>query len=80
MLALAAAKCGKWAWQYRIPGRWLTIAELRAGKRGYTTHVDVNAAFQGGTHWDPGPHFPRDWFLQKCRYWRRQVYLDRKRP
>jgi len=77
MLNLAAAKAAKWCWQYKIPRRWLTIAELRADKRGLTTHVDVNAAFKGGTHWDPGPNFPRTEFLSRVRYWYKQIVLER---
>ena len=79
MLALAAAKTAKWCWQHKIPRRWLNIAELKAGKRGLTTHVDVNAAFQGGSHWDPGPNFPRDLFIGKVRYWYEQIRLERER-
>ncbi len=79
MLNRAAAKAGKWCWQYKIPRRWLTVAELRAGKRGLTTHVDVNAAFKGGTHWDPGPHFPRAWFLERVRHYYAEIVKERTR-
>ncbi len=79
MLDRAAAKVAKWCWQYGIPRRWLTIAELHAGKRGLTTHADVNAAFKRGSHWDPGPGFPRDWFLERVRYWYAEIVKDRER-
>jgi len=78
MLERAAFRCAKWCWQYKIPRRWLTIAELRADKRGLTTHVDVNAAFLGGSHWDPGPNFPRDYFIRKVRYWYERIRLERQ--
>jgi hypothetical protein len=80
MLDRAAAKAAKWCWQYRIPRRWLTVAQLKAGKRGLTTHADVNDAFKRGSHWDPGPGFPRDWFLERVRHWYRQIVIDRTKP
>lgn len=40
-----------------IPLRFLTRSELKAGERGVTTHQDCSAVF-GGTHQDPGKHFP----------------------
>jgi len=77
MLDRAAAKVAKWCWQYKIPRRWLTVEEVRAGKRGLTTHNDVNAAFKGGSHWDPGTGFPMAWFLQRVRYWYAEIVKDR---
>lgn len=65
MLELAAEQVAAWCYAYRLPARWVSVPALRAGTaRGLTTHVDVNAAFKQGTHWDPGPGFPRDLFLQ----------------
>lgn len=58
-----ALRC-KW---YGIPIRFLTVEQLRAGRRGLTTHYDVNTAFHGGTHWDPGHGFPRDVLLKQIR-------------
>ena len=71
LLRRAAWKCAKWAWQYRIPRRWLTVAELLADKRGFTTHVDVNAAFHKSDHTDPGKGFPRDVFMRYVRLYPR---------
>jgi len=79
MLDRAAAKVAKWCWQYDIPRRWLTVAKLKANGRGLTTHVDVNAAFKRGSHWDPGPGFPRDWFLARVRHWYSEIAKDRAR-
>ena len=79
MLDRAAAKVAKWCWQYGIPRRWLSVAELRAGGRGLTTHVDVNAAFKRGVHWDPGPGFPRDWFVERVRHWYAVIVKERSR-
>lgn len=64
----AAYKCARWAFAYRIPRRWLTVAELRAGARGFTTHADASIAFPPNDgHHDPGPHFPRAMFLARVR-------------
>ena len=54
MLERAAAKTARWCWLYGIPRRWLSVDELRADRRGMTTHVDVNHAFGRGDHWDLG--------------------------
>lgn len=64
MLDRAAYKVAVWCWSYDVPRRWLEPNELRLRRRGITTHYDVNKAFGGGTHWDPGPNFPRDHFIQ----------------
>lgn len=63
MLDRAAFKVAMWCFHYQIPVRWVGPAGLRRGRKGLTTHNDVNAAFEHGTHWDPGPGFPRDVFL-----------------
>lgn len=60
---LAALKCI----QYNIPVVWLSSADLIAGKRGFTSHVNVTNAFHKSTHTDPGPAFPVDQYLQYVR-------------
>jgi N-acetyl-anhydromuramyl-L-alanine amidase AmpD len=50
---LAAVLCRKW----NIPCRRVTKDDLKRGLPGITGHVDCSEAF-GGTHWDPGPHWP----------------------
>ena len=51
--------------RHDIPIVWLTPEQLKAGRAGIAGHVDVTAAFNGGKgHWDPGPSFPRDVFLE----------------
>lgn len=53
-----------WAATYGIAvDRFLTVGELRAGRGGLTTHVDVDKAWPSTGHWDPGPWFPRREFL-----------------
>lgn len=74
MLRRASAKCAMWAWRYGIPVRMLTVAQVRAGRmKGFTTHVDVNMAFKRGTHWDPGPNFPREWFMERTKEFYEQI-------
>ncbi|QSI50013.1 peptidoglycan-binding protein [Thermobispora bispora] len=64
MLKIAAGVVATWATKYGIPIVKLTPAEVRAGKKGICGHADVTNAYPGtGDHWDPGPHFPWDHFL-----------------
>lgn len=58
------------AWLCRtlsIPARWLTVAQLRAGERGLCTHADVSNAWGQTDHTDPGPNFPKDWYLRQVQ-------------
>lgn len=53
---------------FGIPARWLSPAEVAAGASGICGHGDVTAAFSiYGGHSDPGPNFPRDYFVDLCR-------------
>jgi hypothetical protein len=63
LLERAAYKVARWCYHYNIPVRWVAPRGLKLGRRGLTTHADVNAAFKRGTHWDPGPGFPKVAFL-----------------
>ncbi len=47
--------------------RWLAPGDLVAGRRGITGHVDVSRAFELSDHWDPGPGFPVESFLDTVR-------------
>ena len=63
--------------KYNLPVRRLSVAEVRAAyyapadqrPRGICGHVDVTAAYpeDQGDHWDPGPNFPWDEFLDMVR-------------
>lgn len=65
LLERAAWKVAVWCYRYSIPARWLSDRQLANGtSRGLTTHVQVNKVFRGGSHWDPGPGFPRAYFLE----------------
>jgi N-acetyl-anhydromuramyl-L-alanine amidase AmpD len=51
----------------RIPVRWLVAEDLVAARRGITGHADVSRAFGASDHWDPGPGFPVERFLDRVR-------------
>lgn len=55
--------------KYRIPIRHLTNEELAAGKRGIVGHNQVSNVYKKSSHWDPGPDFPWDVFMERVRYW-----------
>lgn len=55
--------------RYNIPIGWTGPNGVRAGQRGICGHDTITAAFpeDGGTHRDPGPHFPWPSFLAYVR-------------
>lgn len=66
MLHRAAPYWRQRAEMWGIPHRWLTVAEVAAGKAGFCTHHDISRAFPNVStgHWDPGPEFPKARFLE----------------
>jgi len=60
---LVAQKCK----EYDIPVVWLHPADLRAGKRGITGHVQVSEAFRKSDHSDPGKGFPVQAYLGRVK-------------
>lgn len=60
---LVADLCRRW----RIPPRWLVAGDLLAGRRGITGHSEVSRAYGKSDHWDPGPGFPVETFLDRVR-------------
>lgn len=58
-LRRAAYKAALHAKKYDIPIRWLTVAQLRAGQKGFATHAMCTQAF-GGNHTDPGKQCPTE--------------------
>lgn len=55
-----------------IPPKVLTDAELRTRTTaGIVTHAQCVRVF-GGDHWDPGPHFPMEYFASMCRQYTSQ--------
>lgn len=79
MLDRAAFKVAMWCFHYRIPRRWVGPVGLKLKRKGLTTHADVNRAFGRGSHWDPGPGFPKTWFLDRVQHWHAEIVADRSR-
>lgn len=73
MLARTAVLTAELCLKYDLPPVFLTPADLRAGRRGITTHANVSAAFGQSSHWDPG-FWPRRRFMLMVR----DAYHDRK--
>ena len=67
MLELSAELAAKKCKEYNIPVTWLQPADLRAGKRGITGHVQVSQAFKRSDHHDPGGDFPVQAYLALVR-------------
>lgn len=68
MLRRSAARAAQDAAELGIPAVHLTPAQVRAGGRGFCGHIDVTNAYQvRGGHWDPGPNFPWDHYLDMVR-------------
>jgi N-acetyl-anhydromuramyl-L-alanine amidase AmpD len=67
VLARAATLVADVCRRRRIPVRWLLADDLRADRRGITGHVEVSRAYGLSDHWDPGPGFPIEGFLDRVR-------------
>lgn len=66
-LKQAAIVTAAWCEKYNLPAVRLTRAELKAGRRGITSHVDVSAVYKQSDHSDPGPNFPWDYLLAEVK-------------
>ena len=63
MLQRSAALTAQLCRKHNIPVRWLSPADLKAGRRGITSHANVSLAWRRSNHTDPGRDFPREQFL-----------------
>lgn len=80
LLERAAYKVAVWCYRYKIPARWLSDRQLGNGTaRGLTTHAQVNRVFHRGSHWDPGPGFPEEFFLSLVKEFLQELESDRDR-
>lgn len=66
---LAAKRAAEAARRHNIPIRWLSLAQIRNGERGFCTHADISATLGGTNHTDPGRGFPFAIFLQMVQQW-----------
>ncbi len=66
MLELSASLVAKLCVKHAIPPRRLSPTDLKEpGVRGICGHVDATKATGVGSHWDPGPNFPWDWYMAR---------------
>jgi hypothetical protein len=70
----AALRC-RW---YGIPPYFIGAKDLKAGKRGVTTHNECSKAF-GGSHWDPGFGWPRLYFMNRLRHHYKLLWHEKRR-
>ena len=66
-LRVAAPQFADWSLRHKIPLRWLTRGQLKAGLKGLTTHADISVVYRRSSHTDPGVHFPKAEFLKLIR-------------
>lgn len=62
----AAYKTAYHCLKFGIPTAWRSAADLKANKEGITSHLECSKAF-GGNHTDPGPNWPRYYFMKRVR-------------
>jgi N-acetylmuramoyl-L-alanine amidase/Putative peptidoglycan binding domain len=67
MLERSATLTAELCKKHKVPPVWLFPADLRAGKRGITSHKNVSAAFKKGNHWDPGEGFRVERYITMVR-------------
>jgi len=66
LLNTTAKVAAEWSRRYDIPVDFVDAEELKAGRKGITTHAEITKAFYGGSgHFDPGKNFPMREFLSR---------------
>lgn len=66
-LSRGAWKVADWCKKHNIPIQFVNGVDLRAGRKGISTHNEARIAWGGTTHTDPGPGFPMDVFVDLVR-------------
>ena len=66
-LSIAARLVADLCREHKFPAVLVDADGLKLGKRGITTHALVAAAWRESDHWDPGPGFPLEDFLEAVR-------------
>lgn len=77
MLERTAVLTAQLCVDYNLPPVFLSPKQLRAGKRGVTTHDNVSKAWRQSTHWDPG-WWPRRMFMRRVRREVKRIKEGRK--
>lgn len=62
-MRLAARLCIELCLRWKLPAVLVGPTGLRAGEPGITTHALVSQAWHESDHWDPGPGFPLQPFI-----------------
>lgn len=57
---------------YDLPLVWRSASDLKMGRKGITSHVEVSKAFGQSTHWDPGS-WPRRRFMRLVRRYAKEL-------
>ena len=68
----AAKICAEISLKYDIPIRWLNSQQIKNFEKGLVTHYDITINFEG-THTDPGANFPKDYFLERVKYYKEEL-------
>lgn len=63
MLKRSAKICADLCRRHNIPAKWLDIVDLKENQKGISSHAYAAIAFGGSTHTDPGPYFPKDYYI-----------------
>lgn len=64
VLARSAVEAHRVATRWGVPFRFVNAVDLRAMRRGFTTHAEVERAWPSTGHWDPGPNFPIELWIE----------------
>jgi hypothetical protein len=67
MLQLSSELVASLCVKFGIPPVRLSVDDLKAGAHGICGHVNCTKATGVGSHWDPGPNFPWDWYMARVR-------------
>lgn len=71
-LQRAAYKAAFHCHKFDIPVVFVKAKGLKAGQKGITTHAECTKAF-GGSHTDPGPLWPRAYFMALVRKYHKEI-------
>jgi len=66
-IEVASDVAAQYCLKFEIPVKHLSNEELRAGEKGIVGHVQVSAVFPGTGHFDPGPSFPWEHFIERVQ-------------
>ena len=80
MLEISAELVAQKCVEFDIPPVRRTAEELKQGLYGITGHDDVTKATGTGSHWDPGPHFPWDWYMARVGFHYQLASLVKEKP